>query len=65
MSKEFVKPLTPKFRGEINMSINDQIEELKTCQSNAIVNMQITGLKALKNLINNLPDGYLIPMKKD
>lgn len=65
MSKEFTKPLTPKLREEINISIDDQIEELKTCQSNAIVNIQLTGLKAFKNLINNLPDGYLIPMRKD
>lgn len=65
MGKEFTKPLTPKFRGEINISINNQIEELKTCQSNAIVNTQLIGLKAFKNLINNLPDGYLIPMRKD
>lgn len=65
MSKEFVKPLTPALRQDISVSIDSQISDLKTCQSNSFVNIQLTGLKAFKNLINNLPDGYPIPTKKD
>lgn len=65
MSKEFVKPLTPALRKDINVSIDSQIGELKTCQSNAYVNAQIIGLEMCKNLFNALPDGYPIPMKKD
>lgn len=65
MSKEFLKPLTPEFRQDINVSIDKQITELNTCQSNAFVNAQMIGLQAMKNLFNALPDGYPIPMKKD
>lgn len=65
MSKEFIKPLTPELRGDINTSIDAQIGELKTCQSNAYVNVQLVRLQAMKNLFNALPDGYPIPMKKD
>lgn len=65
MSKEFIKPLTPALRGGINTSIDAQIAELKTCQSNSYVNVQLVGLRAMKNLFNALPDGYPIPMKKD
>lgn len=65
MSKEFTKPLTPEFRQNINESINSQIRELRTCEINAYVNMQLMGLQAWKNLINALPDGYPIPMRKD
>lgn len=65
MSKEFMKPLTPALRNDINVSIENQISELKTCEENVFVNMQIYGLHALKDLINALPDGYPLPMKKD
>lgn len=65
MSKEFIKPLTPELRSDINVSIDDQIRGLETCQINAFVSAQMCGLSALKNLINALPDGYPIPMNKD
>lgn len=65
MSRKFMKPLTPKFREDINTSIDNQIRELETCQINAFVSARMCGLSALKNLINALPDGYPIPMKKD
>ena len=65
MSKEFLKPLTPAFRKEINTSIDNQIRELENCQINAFVSAQMCGLSTLKDLINALPDGYPIPMKKD
>ncbi|MDD3417904.1 MAG: hypothetical protein PHY47_28595 [Lachnospiraceae bacterium] len=64
MSDDFYRALTPSFRAEINKSIDDNISELKTCQNNAFVNMQMAGQEALKNLINALPDGYLVPMKR-
>lgn len=64
MSNTFYKPLTPSFRNEINQSIDNNIDELKTCQSNGLVKVQIQAQIALKNLISNLPDGYLMPMER-
>lgn len=64
MSETFYKPLTPDMRKQINDSIEKNIKELKTCEQNVLVNMQIQGQLALKNLIDSLPDGYLIPMRK-
>lgn len=64
MSDTFYKPLTPAFRSDINKAIDNNIADLRTCQSNAIVMAQITGQLALKNLINTLPDGYPMPMKR-
>lgn len=58
------KPLTPKFRSEILDSINSQVNELNTCQTNAFVSAQMAGLSALQNLIKALPDGYPIPLKE-
>ena len=58
------KPLTPKFRSEILDSINSQVNELNTCQTNAFVSAQMAGLSALQNLIKALPDGYPIPVKE-
>lgn len=63
MSNTFYRPLTPELRSKINNSIDNNIYELRTCENNVFVNIQITGNTALKNLINNLPDGYPIPMK--
>lgn len=59
------KPLTPKFRSEILDSINSQISELNTCQTNAFVSAQKVGLDALKNLFKALPDGYPIPIERN
>ena len=61
---EFYKPLTPAFRQDIYLAIDEQIRELHTCEGNAFVNAQIIGLEAHKNLIKALPDGYPIPCKK-
>ena len=58
------KPLTPKFRSEILDSINSQVNELNTCQTNAFVSAQMVGLNALENLIKALPDGYPIPFER-
>ena len=59
------KPLTPKFRSEILDSINSQVNELNTCQTNAFVSAQKAGLNALQNLIKALPDGYPMPLKEE
>lgn len=65
MDKTFYKPLTPSLRADINDSIEKNLAELRTCQSNAFVNMQIEGLRATQTLINGLPDGYPMPMTKN
>lgn len=64
MQNTFYKPLTPSLRAEINASIENNIAELQTCQSNVFVNMQIEGYKQTKKLINGLPDGYPMPMTR-
>lgn len=64
MSETIYKPLTPKLRGEINASIDKSIAELKTCNSNPLVNFQINAKNTLKNVINGLPDGYMIPFTR-
>lgn len=64
MSSTYYRPLTPKFRAEIMSEISNQIKELDTCQSNAFVNVQKISLQSLQTIINGLPDGYPIPMKK-
>lgn len=58
------KPLTPNLREEINNTINNQIAELKTCELNYFVNVQLVALNATKRLINALPDGYPIPINR-
>lgn len=60
----YYKPLTPKFRNDILDSINSQVNELNTCQTNAFVSLQKAGLNALENLIKALPDGYPIPIER-
>lgn len=64
MSETFYKPLTPSLRMDINASIENSIAELRTCQSNAFVNMQIVAWEQRKRLINALPDGYPMPTTK-
>lgn len=64
MQETFYKPLTPNFRAEINESIEKGIEELKTCESNVFVNMQIVAYEQTKRLINGLPDGYPMPVTR-
>ena len=64
MSDDFYRALTPSFRAEINKSIDDNMMELATRERNAFVNMQMAGQSTLKNLINALPDGYPLPMKR-
>ena len=64
MQEKFYKPLTPSLRANINASIEKNIAELRTCKSNAFVNMQIAGYEQTKRLINGLPDGYPMPMTR-
>ena len=61
---EEYKPLTPSFRAEIDSAFDRQVEELKTCEPNALVMAQISALQAYKRLVNGLPDGYPIPVRK-
>lgn len=61
---DYLKPLTPAFRTQINNGIEELINELNTCQQNALVTMQKQSLEALKEIIGKLPDGYLMPMKR-
>lgn len=65
MSETFYKPLTPSLRSEINSSIEKQMQELRTCQSNVFVSMQMERLRIAKNFIGGLPDGYPIPMERN
>lgn len=64
MGETFYKPLTPSLRADINASIEKNKAELRTCQSNVFVSMQLEGLRVTQNLINALPDGYPMPMTK-
>lgn len=61
---ENFKPLTPNFRADIDSAFDKQIAELQTCEHNALVNVQIEGLRMYKRLIHGLPDGYPIPIRK-
>lgn len=58
------KPLTPQLRADIQDGINKNLAELDTCRNTAYVQMQRSGLGALQNIINALPDGYPIPIEK-
>ena len=64
MSDIFYRTLTPELRNNINISIDANISDIRTCQPNAFVNAQIAGYKVLRNVINALPDGYPIPMER-
>lgn len=59
------KMLTPKLRREITEGIDQLLDEVKTCEKNALTEMQFESLSALKTLIGQLPDGYLMPMKEE
>ena len=61
---EGFKPLTPSFRQDINKGFDSTISELKACEPNGLVAVQIEALQMYKRLINGLPDGYPIPIRK-
>jgi acetyl-CoA carboxylase beta subunit len=50
---------------DINDAIEKQMNELRTCQSNVFVSMQMERLRITKNLIGGLPDCYPMPMTKN
>lgn len=57
------KPMTPALRRKINKAYNEQINELSECEDNGYVQMLKSLYGIQRNLINSLPDGYLIPFK--
>lgn len=59
---DYYKPLTPDFRDQILSSINDNIREINTCKNTFYKEMYLSSYRALKELINCLPDGYPIPI---
>lgn len=59
------KMLTPKLRREITEGIDQMLDEVKTCEKNALTQMQYEELSALKTLIGKLPDGYPMPFKEE
>ncbi len=61
---EGFKPLTPSFRQEINTGFDKTISELQSCEPNALVSVQIEGLRMWKRYIDKLPDGYPVPIRK-
>lgn len=61
---ETYKPLTPRFRQDIDIGIDDVIAELQSCQTNALVTAQISALQTCKRLIHGLPDGFPMPIRK-
>lgn len=64
MNDTYYVALTPDLRKSINNSIDNNIAKLRTCKQNTIVNVQIESYEILKNLLNTLPDGYILPMKR-
>ena len=65
MNNTFYKPLTPALRNEINASIEQNVSEMNTCKPTAYTSIYLTGYKALKTIINGLPDGYPIPFTRE
>lgn len=61
----YIKPMTPTRRAEIDNAFDKQIEELKSCQQNSLVKLQIGSLLEYKRIIHNLPDGFPLPFKKN
>ena len=61
----YTKPLTPTLRKQIDESIERQLAELSECQNTPYVSALRTGLRATKDLIHGLPDGFPIPMEKE
>lgn len=59
---EGYKPLTHSLRQDINNGFDKRIAELKECKPNALVSAQIEALSIYKRLINELPDGYPMPL---
>lgn len=58
-------PLTPAIRETVNNVIDGRLSELDKCDQTAWVSMARIANEACKNLINALPDGYLLPVTKN
>ena len=66
MNKDiYIKPMTPTRRAEIDEGFENAINELRECEQNSFVQVQIGTLLTYKRLIHNLPDGYLLPFRKN
>lgn len=59
-----IKPLTPQFRDNILESLNKQLEELDSCESNSYVVLQKNIFNQFKKIIKSLPDGCPIPVER-
>jgi hypothetical protein len=59
-----IKPLTPRLRDNILESLNKQLEELDSCESNSYVVLQKNIFNQFKKIIKSLPDGYPIPVER-
>lgn len=58
-------PLTPAIRESVNNTIDGRLSELDKCDQTAWVSMARIVNVGCKNLINALPDGYLLPITKN
>ena len=63
-NEEEYKILTPDFRKEINISIEKQLVEIATCGDNAFAQCQKMALQITRNVINALPNGFPLPIRK-
>ena len=61
----YIKPLTPTLRKQIDENIESQMIELSECQNTSYVSALRTGLKATRSLIHGLPDGFPLPLTKE
>ena len=57
-------PLTPDMRTAVNNSIDQNIDGLNACESTPWVNLSRCANEVLRNFINALPDGYLMPVTR-
>lgn len=58
-------PLTPAIRESVNNTIDGRLSELDKCDQTVWVSMARIANETCKNLINALPDGYLLPVTKN
>lgn len=65
MSETIIRPMTPQTRAETDNAFDKRIEELKSCQQNSLVKLQIGSLLEYKRIIHNLPDGFPLPFEKN
>ena len=61
----YIKPMTPTRRAEIDEGFENAINELRGYEQNSLVQAQIGVLLTYKRIIHNLPDGYLLPFRKN